>query len=118
MKAPDEIMAEYLLKGGKMLSRACAECGSPLFECKGRTCCVVCEYPREAEPAPAETPVPPAASPPAPERRAAGSPAIQAALQETLIELCSRIQAEPDPNRCLLLMRCLREGVAALREIG
>ncbi|MDI6720260.1 MAG: autoantigen p27 domain-containing protein [Methanomicrobiales archaeon] len=117
MKAPDEIMAEYLLKGGKMLSRACAECGSPLFEYKGRTCCVVCEHPRDEE-QPAEAPVPPAAAPHAGERRAAENPAIEVALQETLIELCRRIQAEPDPNRCLLLMQCLREGIAALREIG
>ena len=35
MKKPDEIMAEYLLKGGKMLAKTCKECGSPLFEYKG-----------------------------------------------------------------------------------
>ncbi|MCK4269102.1 MAG: hypothetical protein KAW93_01335, partial [Methanogenium sp.] len=42
MKADDEIMAEYLLKGGKMLSKTCPECGAPLFEVKGETKCVVC----------------------------------------------------------------------------
>ena len=41
-KNPDDIMAECLLKGGKMLSKACRACGSPLFEVKGETLCVVC----------------------------------------------------------------------------
>ncbi len=39
----DEIMAEYLLKGGKMLEKSCKTCGCPLFEIKGKTVCVVCE---------------------------------------------------------------------------
>lgn len=43
MRKPDEIMAEYLLKGGKMLARTCQNCGSPLFEYKGETSCVVCK---------------------------------------------------------------------------
>ncbi|NTW92707.1 MAG: hypothetical protein HGA40_04620, partial [Methanoregulaceae archaeon] len=42
MKREDEIMAEYLLKGGKMLSKSCPSCGCPLFEYKGETFCVVC----------------------------------------------------------------------------
>ena len=46
MKSEDEIMAEYLLKGGKMLSATCPSCGCPLFEIDGQTLCVVC---REAE---------------------------------------------------------------------
>ena len=41
-KSPDDIMAEHLLKGGKMLSKACRACGSPLFEVKGETLCIVC----------------------------------------------------------------------------
>ena len=49
MKKPDEIMAEYLLKGGKMLAKTCNECGSPLFEYKGKTGCVVCEYTKQEE---------------------------------------------------------------------
>ncbi|HWQ62924.1 MAG TPA: Sjogren's syndrome/scleroderma autoantigen 1 family protein [Methanospirillum sp.] len=36
-------MAEYLLKGGKMLAKTCQNCGSPLFEYKGETSCVVCK---------------------------------------------------------------------------
>jgi len=41
-KSPDNIMAEYLLKGGKMLAKTCPVCYSPLFEFKGETFCVVC----------------------------------------------------------------------------
>ena len=42
MKREDDIMAGYLLKGGKMLSKSCPSCGCPLFEIKGETLCVVC----------------------------------------------------------------------------
>lgn len=41
-RGPDQIMAEYLLKGGKMLAKTCPVCHSPLFEIKGETLCVVC----------------------------------------------------------------------------
>ena len=43
VRKEDEIMAEYLLKGGKMLEKSCKTCGCPLFEVKGKTLCVVCE---------------------------------------------------------------------------
>ncbi len=42
VRKEDEIMAEYLLKGGKMLEKTCKTCGCPLFEVKGKTLCVVC----------------------------------------------------------------------------
>lgn len=42
MRKPDEIMADYLLKGGKMLAKTCNQCQCPLFEYKGETFCVVC----------------------------------------------------------------------------
>jgi len=32
----DEVMAGYLLKGGKMLAKSCKVCGYPLFEYKRR----------------------------------------------------------------------------------
>jgi len=37
VRKEDEIMAEYLLKGGKMLEKTCKTCGCPLFEVKGKT---------------------------------------------------------------------------------
>ena len=37
MMSDDEIMADYLLHGARMLARACPDCGCPLFEVKGET---------------------------------------------------------------------------------
>jgi len=43
MSQPDEIMAQYLLKGGKMLAESCPACHNPLFEYKDIRQCVVCQ---------------------------------------------------------------------------
>ena len=43
MKTEDEVMASYLLNGGRMLSVTCEDCGAPLFEIEGKKCCVVCK---------------------------------------------------------------------------
>ncbi|KAF1075078.1 Sjogren's syndrome/scleroderma autoantigen 1 family protein [Methanogenium sp. MK-MG] len=43
MKTEDEVMASYLLTGGRMLSVTCDDCGAPLFETEGKQCCVVCK---------------------------------------------------------------------------
>ncbi|GAB7017065.1 Sjogren's syndrome/scleroderma autoantigen 1 family protein [Methanogenium cariaci] len=43
MKTEDEVMASYLLTGGRMLSVTCDDCGAPLFEIEGKQCCVVCK---------------------------------------------------------------------------
>lgn len=129
----DEIMAEYLLKGGKMLEKTCKTCGCPLFEVKGKTMCVVC-----AENAIAATPQPAAATTiPKPagsrdEQEYAG-PATCACgghdadnpctcedgglseeLAFTIHSLCLRVQDEKDPNHVLTLMSAIREGSEAL----
>jgi len=41
-RKPDEIMADYLLTGAKMLSQTCETCKAPLFEVNGKKFCVVC----------------------------------------------------------------------------
>ena len=43
MSRPDEIMAQYLLKGGKMLAESCPLCHNPFFEYNGKHQCVVCQ---------------------------------------------------------------------------
>ncbi|MDD3976831.1 MAG: autoantigen p27 domain-containing protein [Methanomicrobium sp.] len=54
MKNPEDIMADYLLKGAKMLDKSCPECGLPLFNVKGETYCVVCrDYENKNTSAPA-----------------------------------------------------------------
>jgi UPF0148 protein len=136
VRKEDEIMAEYLLKGGKMLEKTCKTCGCPLFEVKGKTLCVVC-----AENAPAEQ---------AATNTGAKVPAEQAGahhahhhehgetcgcgvdhdedsctcneegglltdeLAMTILSLCERIQNEKDPENVLLLMNAVKAGTESL----
>lgn len=117
MTREDEIMAGYLLKGGKMLSKSCPSCGCPLFEVRGETLCVVC---REGETGKngAEGPVKEArAVAGAAERPGPASPALGDALEETLRVLCIRIREEKDPQQVQILVKSLRTGVEALRML-
>ena len=43
MSRPDEIMAQHLLNGGKMLAESCPICHNPLFEYNGQRQCVICQ---------------------------------------------------------------------------
>jgi UPF0148 protein len=119
-RKPDDIMAECLLSGGKMLSKACKACGSPLFEVKGETLCVVC---REKGKQAGKGGAPPAA--PAPGATAggpvpAGAPAPgsecdpAAELLITIAVLARRAREEADPDRCRALMEAARNGALAL----
>ena len=134
-RKPDDIMAECLLKGGKMLSRACRACGSPLFEVKGETLCVVCaETGKGKEQGPAKgagrkgNASSTAAGRAAAGRaggvgsRATGTPAPSgdtgadpaADLRLTVAELARRAREETDPDRCVALMEAARKGAEAL----
>ena len=124
----DEIMAEYLLKGGRMLEKCCATCGCPLFDYKGKTFCVVCaakSKPAGEEGGPAVPSSPPARGTPAESAVSApAAPAHLAPLPEaeplardiagTILVLCQRIKAEDDPGRCLTLMEAVKMGTEAL----
>jgi UPF0148 protein len=132
----DEIMAEYLLKGGKMLEKSCKTCGCPLFEVKGKTLCVVCA---ENEPAKdtktargakkADAPVDQAAAAGhvhgdgstctcGEEHDAESCTCDDGGLAEelafTIHSLCERIQNEKDPENALLLMNAVKAGTEAL----
>jgi UPF0148 protein len=122
MKNADEIMAEYLLKGGKMLSKTCQTCGTPLFEYKGETLCVVCREQKETGANESES----ASS----DSQAAGdssqvgmasfSPEVESIRRElfsTLITLCARVREEQRPEDCLILMECIEKGVDALTRL-
>jgi UPF0148 protein len=134
----DEIMAEYLLKGGKMLEKACKTCGCPLFEVKGKTLCVVC----------AENEVPVQETKNAKGTIKEAAPAAQAAavipvhdedgqgcscgedhdkesctgddgglaeeLAFTIHSLCERVQNEKDASHVLTLMNAVKAGTEAL----
>jgi UPF0148 protein len=121
-KNADDIMAECLLAGGKMLSRACRDCGSPLFEVKGETLCVVCrEKGKEAGRGAAihtTTPVP--AAVPAGAGAAGGAPAPgqeseeERELRLTIAVLARRAREETDPDRSRALMEAARNAALAL----
>ncbi len=113
MKNEDEIMADHLLRGGKMLARACPDCGCPLFEMKGETSCVVCTA-RQAE-QPAEAPETVMAAPttttaPKESGDARMHGPLDDELRTTLACLLERVRAEPDPERCRTLMKCVAAG--------
>ncbi|MHC1627163.1 MAG: Sjogren's syndrome/scleroderma autoantigen 1 family protein [Methanoculleaceae archaeon] len=98
---PDEVMAEYLLKGAKMLAKTCQECGSPLFEYKGRTFCVVCEKMGEegreaADPDNTRKAVTPVQG----GGRSVGSGDGRGSIEDTITHLCARICDERDPDDC------------------
>jgi UPF0148 protein len=138
VRKEDEIMAEYLLKGGKMLEKTCKTCGCPLFEVKGKTLCVVC-----AENAPAASGSAVPAAPVAPAHHGHDAPCscgedheahyehgetcgcgehdtdscdggLADELAMTLFSLCERVQNEKDPENVLLLMNAVKAGTESL----
>ena len=119
VRKEDEIMAEYLLKGGKMLEKTCKTCGCPLFEVKGKTLCVVCAENATAAPANAE--------PAAPTHNEHGhacscdedhnescNGGLADELAMTIFSLCERIQNEKDPENVLVLMNAVKAGTESL----
>jgi UPF0148 protein len=113
-------MAEYLLKGGKMLEKTCKTCGCPLFEVKGKTFCVVCAENATAVPAGAE----PAVKAHHEHGHTCGcgeehdndscDGGLTDELAMTIFSLCERIQNEKDPENVLLLMNAIKAGTESL----
>jgi UPF0148 protein len=116
MKKEDDIMAEYLLKGAKMLAKTCPECGCPVFQVKDRTFCVVCAERKSEKPENTAGNV--AAKTPDVLREPAGvtglSPSLVSALEQVIITLADRASREPEPERCRTLMEAVHEGAEAL----
>jgi UPF0148 protein len=130
VRKEDEIMAEYLLKGGKMLEKSCKTCGCPLFEVKGKTLCVVCTE-NEGGEKPANTPVKPGTQEPAgPDHGCSCGTEVHdenscscgeeeggllaEELAMTIHALCERIHNEKDPENVLMLMNAVKGGTEAL----
>jgi UPF0148 protein len=128
----DEIMAEYLLKGGKMLEKSCPVCGCPMFEYKKKTFCVVCaEKDAAAKPAKDTKSSSAPAAPHSHEHDAGcscgedreGGPCscedgeggmLAEEIAMTVHALCERINNEKDPNHILTLMTAVKTGAEAL----
>jgi len=117
----DELMAEYLLKGGKMLAKPCKTCNSPLFEYKGETLCVVCRQHEDTSGKEEDLPAQPGSRPEqggiSPAEGTSNEP-LATELERTLITLCRRIQTEHHAGECLVLMQALREGTEALIRLN
>jgi len=121
VRKEDEIMAEYLLKGGKMLEKSCKTCGCPLFEVRGRTLCVVCE---ENEPPVQESNKPEEGRDPTTpighecacsQHEPTGECMVLAdELVSTILSLCERIRNEKDPDHVLTLMGAVKTGAESL----
>ncbi|MBT8507448.1 hypothetical protein AZH53_03270 [Methanomicrobiaceae archaeon CYW5] len=124
MKTEDTIMAEYLLKGGKMLSKTCKDCGAPLFETKEGVLCVVCKEIGPPDEKGAEKPVrhsPPEAEPVIvpPQRLHAGAchGEVGEEIEQAILALCRRVRTESRAEDCYLLMKGIRKGVQALQDL-
>ena len=118
-KNPDDIMAECLLTGGKMLAKSCRACGSPLFEVKGETLCVVCREKGKKTgkaAAPPATPVLPAGTGqegPGGTPEAGGSDE-ERELRLSIAVLARRAREETDPDRCRAITEAARNAALAL----
>ena len=121
VRKEDEIMAEYLLKGGKMLEKSCKTCGCPLFEVKGKTLCVVCaenstaEKPGPAEVVPAHHEQGNVCSCGEHHEESCEGGLLTDELAMTIVSLCERIQNEKDPDNVLALMNAVKAGTEALQ---
>ncbi|MBN1165712.1 MAG: hypothetical protein JXA44_01125 [Methanospirillaceae archaeon] len=142
MKKPDEIMAEFLLKGGKMLASSCSVCGSPLFLYKGETLCVVCDEKKNAESdtltrennksfirESQKSGVHKTSSSGTSDPKTPGSTErpgeevvlpseLAFAISATISDLLERISHEQDTRRVLDLMQAVRDGAQALSCLG
>jgi len=119
MKSEDEIMASYLLRGGKMLSATCPACGCPLFEMKGEKLCVVCRERDEEKPRPATGARPPYRG----DEEARGvallpGSRVTETLERAIVALCERAATEDDPLRAKALMEAVQAGVDALQRLA
>ncbi len=107
-KKDDEIMAEYLLKGGKMLEKVCPTCGCPLFRVQKRRPSAW-SAPRKNQPSAAPPAIPAPSSPLSPEAEM-----LSRELSGTILVLCQRIKNDDDPDRCFAFMDAVKIGTEAL----
>lgn len=105
-------MAEMLLAGGKMLSKHCPECGSPLFELRGKTLCPVCSEKEESkEEKPGKIVEPEPRKPP--------RDRLERVLLKKLDELAGELEKEANPrsmSEILELMKSILEILERVRK--
>lgn len=119
-KREDEIMARYLLKGGKMLSATCPACGCPLFEIRGEKLCVVCTE-RDAEKGGSAAAGPGFVHPGDVKGGKVTVPdgyRMRESLERAIISLCEKAATEEDPIRAKILMEAVQAGVDAFHKLA
>jgi UPF0148 protein len=127
VRKPDDIMAEYLLGGAKMLADLCPKCRAPMFEVSGRRVCVICSEVAEAS----QTEVPKVTvvdgvtslpekvqviMPKYAKEQSVPTPVpgnIIPRLDALILQFCTRAEAEPEPARCRTYMKCIRTAAEA-----
>jgi len=118
-------MAEYLLKGGKMLAKTCKECGSPLFEYKGETGCVVCEYSKQdglKNQGTGESPIEEKKPEAGQNIRISTTPGWEGSLDEefalTIASLLRQARVENDAGKVIKLMKAVKIAAEAYATIS
>ncbi|WFN35366.1 hypothetical protein L1S32_04410 [Methanogenium sp. S4BF] len=121
MKSEDEVMASYLLNGGRMLSATCKDCGAPLFEIKGGQCCVVCKElgkPGVSEDNTANLAEKPVISQPrVQETGVQVSGSVCESLEQTICALCTKAMEASRPEDAKMYMDAVRAGTDALHAL-
>ncbi len=121
MKNEDEIMASYLLSGGRMLSATCKDCGAPMFEIQGEQCCVICKElgkPGVSADNVDTLPEKPVISYHQAEKTPALlSGAVCESLEQTICVLCTRAMEASRPEDAKIYMDAVRAGTDALQTL-
>ena len=121
MKNEDEVMASYLLNGGKMLSVTCKDCGAPMFDVKGNQCCVVCkELGKPGAPVNNTDNMP--EKPVVPQYLAEKIPVqvsdpVCETLEQTICALCTKAMDASRPEEAKMYMDAVRAGTEALQAL-
>ena len=122
MKTEDEVMASYLLTGGKMLSVTCEDCGAPLFEIEGKQCCVVCKElgkPDVSGDNKQNLPEKPAEQKfPVPAGDSQSYPSVIESLEQAICALCEKAMEASRSEDAKLYMDAVRAGTDALQGLS
>ncbi len=121
MKNEDEVMASYLLNGGRMLSITCKDCGAPMFDVKGKQCCVVCKElgkPGVPEDKTDNLPEKPVVSQYLADKMPVqSSGSVCESLEQTICALCTRAMDASRPEDAKMYMDAVRAGTDALQTL-
>ncbi len=131
----DEIMAAYLLKGAKMLAKTCTVCHAPLFEYKGDRFCVVCTNPASVDGESISVSEAELSSKPDMDRyintysptrddtvegydpmpQTVEASSLEDSISDAIVILCRRMVDDPDPARCAVYMKTIKDGARAIQ---